>query len=198
MGNYGAIFLCFAGVLATGCPSAPPQAYENLAQGSEQLASASSCLNFPGTGGASTVPVGNICTKALQFDVEWRGTSPPRIITYRIGSGPNTTRTISRRDTTGTIVREGPAAFGLGPRAEVRIETSDRGEGQTLLQILNPNLFHAYAEWEVRIMPSSGSPRTCRGRVVMSPADRTRICVVFTGHGEKYEVVNLAAEQDPD
>lgn len=57
------------------------------------------------------------------------------------------TRSVARRDLTGTIVSEIPAAMGLGSRAEVRIEPRDMGEGQTLLQIVNSNLHHVWAEW---------------------------------------------------
>jgi hypothetical protein len=151
------------------------------------------CVNPAGTGGSQTAPFANSCHIAMQFTINWVGTGPGKIITYRITQ--NGARDVKRQDRQAIFLKEVPATLGLGPVAAVKIRSTSYGNSH-ILYIKNTTPSYLFVVGEVNIIRGQQVFAVCRLADTIAPFGRARICPY--SNGDTVKIKKLVAEKDPD
>jgi hypothetical protein len=151
------------------------------------------CVNPAGTGGSQTALYANSCHIAMQFTINWVGTSPGRKITYRITQ--NGTRDVKRQDRQAVFLEELPARLGVGPVVAVTLRSTGYGNSH-ILYIKNTTPSYLFVVGEVNIIRGQQVFAVCRLADTIAPFGRARICPY--SNGDTVKIKKLVAEKDPD
>jgi len=154
---------------------------------------AGSCVRPSGEGNAQTLLYTNDCHTPMQFTINWLGTGPGKMVTYRIGQ--TGMREVKRQDRQAVLLKEVPAALGHGEAVTVTVRTSSVGSSH-MLYVKNRTPSHLFVVGEIDIVRNEKVFAVCRLADTVRPLTRVQICPY--ADGDTVEIKKLVAEKDPN